>query len=90
MREIRSQAIFWTKRLVGAGSVIDACRKEIIGKINESLVDSLIQQEFSGISLEYYPGWSGGSLLDELDRDWGKDFELGYTRGPGFTEQMPV
>ena len=76
----RSQATFWTKRLVGAGSVIDACRKEIISKINESLVDSLIQQEFSGISLEYYPGWSGGSLSDELDRDWGKDLEFGYTR----------
>ena len=76
----KSQATFWTDRLVSVGSVIDASRKEIVGKINECLIGGLIQQEFSGISLEYYPGWSGGSLREELDRDWGKDLELGYTR----------
>ena len=76
----RSQATFWTDRLVRAGQVIDACRREVVGKINESLIDSLMQQEFRGISLEYYPGWSGDSLLEELERDWGKDLDLGYTR----------
>ena len=76
----RSQARFWTERLVGAGLVIDACRKEVIDKINEYLIDGLIHQEFSGISLEYYSGWSGGSLLEELEKDWDKDLDLGYTR----------
>ena len=76
----RLQATFWTNRLVSAGLVIDACRKEIIDKINESLKDSLIQREFRGGVLEYYPGWSGGSLLESLNRGWAKDLDLGYTR----------
>ncbi len=74
------QARFWTEKLVDAGLVIDAYRKEVIGKINEGLMDSIIQREFGGISLVYYPGWSGGSLEEELERDWGKDLDLGYTR----------
>ena len=76
----RSQARFWTDRLVRAGLVIDACRKEIIGKINESLMDSLIQKDFEGVSLSYYPGWSGSSLLEDLERGWDKDLDMGYTR----------
>ena len=60
--------------------IIDAWRREIVTTINECLQESVILKNIGEMSLVYEPGWSGQSLLDELEMGWDRDLELGYTR----------
>mgnify|MGYP001395147597 CR=1 FL=1 len=75
----RRQVGFWTEQLAQNGEEIDARRREVVDSLNDSLQSSILGAQIGMLRLAYQSGWRGGSLLQELERSWARDLELGYT-----------
>lgn len=74
----------WTSRLAVLGDAVTRCRREYLGTIQTVFCESMAGLTH-GLELEfdYYPGWSGNSLSEELGTSIARDVKLGATQaGP--------
>jgi DNA replication and repair protein RecF len=74
----------WTSRLTVLGEAVTDSRRAYIASVRPAVYENLERLAPDlGLALDYYPGWSGNSLSEELGTSVARDVKLGTTQaGP--------